>query len=105
MSSEYEHAVNALLKDVKELRADMKGVLGALHGKAKDYVEHAKESLQESVADRVERVRDAAAAVGHNCQDASKECVTKIKEHPFASVLAALGVGMILGGLLRRRHS
>ena len=104
MSSEYEDAVNALLKDVKELRADMKGVLGALHGKAKDYVEHAKESLQESVAERVERVRDAAA-VGHNCQDASKECVTKIKEHPFASVLAALGVGLILGGLMHRRRS
>ena len=105
MSSDYEHAVNALLKDVKELRADMKGVLSALHGKAKDYVEHAKESLQESVAERVERVRDAAAAVGHNCQDASKECLARIKEHPLTSVLAAVGVGMILGGLLRRRRS
>ena len=48
MSSDYEKAVDTLMKDVKDLRADMKGILSALHEKAKDYVESAKESLHES---------------------------------------------------------
>jgi ElaB/YqjD/DUF883 family membrane-anchored ribosome-binding protein len=70
MSSDYEKAVDTLMKDVKDLRADMKGILSALHEKAKDYVESAKESLHESGAEGLEQVRDAADAVGRSCQRA-----------------------------------
>ena len=73
MSSDYEKAVDVLTKDVKDLRADMKGILNALHGKAGDYLGCAKESAQ--------------------------DCITR---RPFVSVLAALGAGVVLGSLLRR---
>jgi ElaB/YqjD/DUF883 family membrane-anchored ribosome-binding protein len=72
MGNDYEKAVDTLLKDVKDLRADMKGIISALQRKAGDYVESTKESLHESVAHR-----------------------------PFVSLLAALGVGVVLGGLMR----
>ena len=72
MTRDYEKAIEALMKDVKDLRADMKGVISALHSKAGDYVDSAKESLHESIAHR-----------------------------PWTSLLAALGVGVALGGLLR----
>jgi ElaB/YqjD/DUF883 family membrane-anchored ribosome-binding protein len=104
MSTDYEKAVDALMKDVKDLRADMKSILTALHGKVRDRVESAKESLHESAAERVDQVRDAASAVGQSCQSAFSDCATKIGQRPFVSVLAALGVGVILGGLLLRRR-
>ena len=72
MSKDYEKAMDTLLKDVKDLRADMKGVIAAVERKAGDYVDSAKESLRESVVHR-----------------------------PFVSLLAALGVGVVLSGLLR----
>lgn len=72
MSTDYEKAVDTLMKDVKDLRADMKGIVSALEKKGGDYVDSAKESLCESVADR-----------------------------PFVSLLAALGAGVALGSLLR----
>ena len=62
-----------MTKDVKDLRADVKGILSAFHGKARDSVESVKESVRESVTHR-----------------------------PFVSLLAAVGVGVVLAGLLRR---
>ena len=104
MSNDYEKAVDTLMKDVKDLRADMKGILSALHGKARDCVENAKESLHESAAERADQVRAAASAVGRSCQRAVEDYAAKIGERPFVSVLAALGMGVILGGLLLRRR-
>jgi ElaB/YqjD/DUF883 family membrane-anchored ribosome-binding protein len=104
MSTDYEKAVDALMKDVKDLRSDMKGILSALHGKATDRVESIKESLHDSAAERVGQVRDAACAVGQSCQNALNDCAEKIAKRPFVSVLAAVGAGVILGGLLLRRR-
>jgi hypothetical protein len=75
MIKDYDKAMDALVSDVADLRADMKGILSALHKKVGICVDDAKDSLQESVARR-----------------------------PFASLLAALGVGVVLAGLLRRVH-
>jgi ElaB/YqjD/DUF883 family membrane-anchored ribosome-binding protein len=104
MSNDYEKAVDTLMKDVKDLRADMKDILSALHGKARDSVETAKESLRESAAERGDQVREAARAVGRSCQQAFEDYAAKIGERPFVSLLAALGVGVILGGVLLRRR-
>jgi ElaB/YqjD/DUF883 family membrane-anchored ribosome-binding protein len=104
MSNDYEKAVDTVMKDVKDLRADMKGIISALHRKAGDYVDSAKESLHESVTERVDQVRDAASAVGRGCQHTFKDCAAKIGERPFVSVLVAMGMGVILGGLLLKRR-
>lgn len=101
MSTDYEKAVDELMKDVKDLRADMKGILNALHGRARDCVESTKESLHDSVTERVDQARDAASAVGRHCRHTSQEYAAKIEDRPFVSVLVALGVGVALGGLLR----
>jgi ElaB/YqjD/DUF883 family membrane-anchored ribosome-binding protein len=102
MSNDYEKAVDTLMKDVKDLRADIKGILSALHGKARDRVDGAKESLHESVAEGMEQVRDAVDAIERRCRGGLKSCAAKIEERPFFSLLAALGVGVVLGCLLRR---
>ena len=101
MNKDYEKAVDALMKDVNDLRADMKDVVAALKAKAEDYVDDATESLHESAAHRVDQVRDAADAIRRKCHDGLKSCAAKTEEHPFASLLAALGVGVVLGGLIK----
>jgi ElaB/YqjD/DUF883 family membrane-anchored ribosome-binding protein len=103
MSHDYDKAVDALMKDVKDLRADMKDVIAAIKAKAGDYIDSAKESLHESAAHRLEQVRDTANIVGRRCHDGLKSCAVKIEEHPFISLLAALGGGVILGGLILMR--
>lgn len=101
MSKDYEKTVDTLMKDVKDLRADMKDVIAAIKAKAGAYVDDAKDSLHESAAHRLEQVRDATDAIGRRCHDRLKSGAAKIEEHPFASLLAALGVGVVLGGLMR----
>lgn len=105
MNTEYEKAVDAMKKDIKDLRDDMKDVVAAIKAKAGTYVDETKESLHESAAQRIGQLRDAADAIGKRCRDGVKGCTTKIEEHPFTTLLAALGVGVVLGGLLRRRRS
>ena len=75
MSNDYEKTVDTLMKDIKELRADMKDIMSALHKKAGYYVDSTKKSLHDSVTQR-----------------------------PVVSLLATLGVGVVLGGLLQRRR-
>lgn len=104
MSNDYEKAVDTLMKDVKDLRVDMKRIVSALQRKTGDYVDSAKESLNESGAERVAQVRDAASAVEESCRQAVQSCAAKIGDRPFISMLGALGVGVILGGLLRKRQ-
>ncbi len=104
MSTEYEKAVNSLMKDVKDLRADMKDVIAAVKAKAGTYVDDAKASLHESATHRIEQVHDAADAIGQRYHDQVKSCAAKIAERPFASVLAALGIGMVLSTLMRWRR-
>ena len=101
MSTDYEKAVNALTNDVKDLRADMKDVIAAVKAKAGSYVDDAKASLHESAAHRLDQARDAADAVRQRYDDGVKSCAAKIVERPFVSVLAALGVGLVLGRLMR----
>ena len=101
MSTDYEKAVNALTKDVKDMRDDMKDVIAAVKAKAGSYIDDAKASVHESAAHRLDQARDAADAVRQRYDDGLKSCAVKIAERPFVSVLAALGVGWVLGRLMR----
>lgn len=101
MSTDYEKAVNALTKDVKDMRDDMKDVIAAVKAKAGSYVDDAKASVHESAAHRLDQVHDAADAVRQRYDDGLESCASKIAERPFVSVLAALGVGWVLGRLMR----
>jgi ElaB/YqjD/DUF883 family membrane-anchored ribosome-binding protein len=79
-------------------------MLSVMKSKAGAYVDDAKASLHESAAHRLEQVRDAADAVRQHYDDGMKSCAARIVARPFISVLAALGVGLVLGGLVRRHR-
>jgi ElaB/YqjD/DUF883 family membrane-anchored ribosome-binding protein len=100
MSEEYQKAVDTLMKDVSDLRADMKEVISVIKAKAGGFVDEAKDCLHESAAHRLDQARDAADAFGKQCRKGLKSCAGKIEDRPFVSVLTALGVGVVLGGLL-----
>ena len=104
MSNDYEKAVNALMQDVKDIRVEMKDVIAAVKARAKSHVDDVKDSLHESAVHRFEQVRDAAADVKRNCDDGLKSCAAKIEEHPLVSVLAAVGIGVALGTLIKWRR-
>lgn len=101
MSSDYEKAVEALMKDVKDLRADVKDVIAAIKAKVGSRADDARDSVRESAAHGLEQVRDAADAIGRRYRDGLKSCAAKIEKRPFASLLAALGAGVILGALMK----
>ena len=65
----------------------------AIKAKAGNYIDSEKESLHESATQRFAQVRDAVNAVGRRCHDGLKSCAAEIEEHPFLSLLAALGGG------------
>jgi hypothetical protein len=60
MSNDFGEVVDALMKNVKDLRADMKGILSALHGKPRHCVGSARQFLHESGTEQVDEARDAA---------------------------------------------
>lgn len=93
-----------MMKDVRDLRVDMRHVISALQKRAGNCVETAKESLEESVAQRVDQARDAVSAASESCQDTWKGCVAKMGKRPVVSLLAALGMGIIVGSLIAKRH-
>ena len=101
MKDDYEKAVETLMKDVKDLRADVKDVIAAMKAKVGSRVDDARDSVHESAAHGFEQVRDAADAIGQRYRDGLKRCAAKIEERPFASLLAALGAGVILGALMK----
>jgi hypothetical protein len=74
MSREYEKAVGSLVKDAKDMRTDVNGVIGAIREEVKDCALTAKASAQ--------------------------ACITR---RPFVSLLTALGVGVAIGSMLRWR--
>jgi ElaB/YqjD/DUF883 family membrane-anchored ribosome-binding protein len=101
MKNDYEKAVDTLMKDVKALRADVQDVIAAIKAKVGSRADDASASVQESAAHGFEQVRDAADAIGRRYRDGVKSCAAKIEQRPFASLLAALGAGVILGALMK----
>jgi ElaB/YqjD/DUF883 family membrane-anchored ribosome-binding protein len=104
MKNDYDKAVEALMKDVKDLRADVQDVIAAIKAKVGSHADDARVSVHESAVHGLEQVRDAADAIGRRYRDGLKSCAAKIEQRPFASLLAALGAGVILGALMKWRR-
>lgn len=102
MTTDYEKAVDSLWKDMREIRADMRAVLSAVRANACDRVAGAKENLSVAADQRIEQFRRTADRIRLGGRQAVEKAQQKVAERPFISLLAALGVGMLVGGLLRR---
>lgn len=95
--------IDQLKSDLRTLREDFsklgKDVLSATrHG-----AESASEAARAEARKRLEQLGDAWDTTRLHGAAAKHDVERRIEEHPFASVMIALGVGVVIGKLLDRR--
>ena len=91
-------------KKIEELRHEIESLKCALTERTKatgkkaaiDFAKMASE-LNEGTGRLIDTVKPAA-------KDTADKVGKKIQERPFISICAALGAGLLLAGLARRRH-
>ena len=84
--------IAAIRKDLQTLRHDVGGASSAL-----------LDSARSGASDVAQSAADAARAVRDRSVEATRSVENKISEQPLASVGIALGVGVLVGALLRRK--
>ncbi|TAH37259.1 MAG: DUF883 family protein [Planctomycetota bacterium] len=62
-----------------------------------------QEGLKSKLQAGAERLRGLIESARERGENAARELRQEVKAHPLASVAVAFAVGLILGGLLRRR--
>jgi ElaB/YqjD/DUF883 family membrane-anchored ribosome-binding protein len=88
----------ALRDDIQQLKADLTQVRADLRNLTRDAVEAARTGVY-AARERVQAAVDAAVERG---RDNVRSVEKRIEEHPLLSVGIALGVGVLIGSLLRR---
>lgn len=92
---DYEAKIVTLETELKKLRHALAG----RDGPADD-----DSTTQASFAEAADRIKEALGGVRDTSKKAVHTVETKIQDHPWISVLAATGVGLLLGSLLFRRR-
>jgi len=104
MVTDYEKSVESMWKDMRELRTDLRGVMAALRDKASERASHVRENISQAADHRLEQLRH----VGERISDKSRLAVEKtqetVRKRPIVSILAAAGIGALIGGLLLRKR-
>jgi len=103
MAKDYERAIETLMKDVGDLRADLKAVALTLRERAGERAGDACESVRDCVEQGAERIREAAGTAVDAGKRALGEVERKVEEKPLVSLLVAAGVGIVIGCLLHGR--
>lgn len=93
-------------KELEKLRKDLdalKAQLSVLSEDGSDLLASARRKL-EAEADRlVANLKDASSTAAKKGEEIIHQAEGKISENPWVSVAATLGVGVIIGMMLRRR--
>jgi ElaB/YqjD/DUF883 family membrane-anchored ribosome-binding protein len=104
MNTDYEKSLDAVRKDVKDLHADLKAVLGAIKEGAKDKAGSVRERVEEAAERSEERVTEAVERLRKYGCNVCEQLAATAHEKPLLTILAAVGAGVILRGLLKWRH-
>lgn len=95
-----EEELDALKEDLARLRADIGDLAGVLKDLGVERAEHIRSSVEDEVRTRREALRrrlDSTRARGRKAVDDLED---QIEGHPLSSLLAAFGMGFIIGKLL-----
>ncbi|MFA6134491.1 MAG: hypothetical protein WC869_10805 [Phycisphaerae bacterium] len=103
MVSDYEQAVDNLKRDVKELREDLRAVVSAFKDGAKDRAADVRGRMKESSQKGVEYLKEAVETVQEHAAKCRAHAHEMIEKKPATVLLAALGVGIVIGSLMARR--
>jgi ElaB/YqjD/DUF883 family membrane-anchored ribosome-binding protein len=95
--------LDTLRADLAALRASLEEVTSDLLNVGKDSATIAGRRLGERTAASRERLRNAYGAARDQSARAIEGLQTTIEDRPFVSIVAAFGLGFVLGKMLDRR--
>jgi ElaB/YqjD/DUF883 family membrane-anchored ribosome-binding protein len=96
-----EHDYAQLEAEFAKLRNDVASLAEAVKDVAATEAKGVSEALLNSW-DRAKQARKASKRARKEALDAAETLQTNIEEHPISSILIALGVGVVVGMILRR---
>jgi ElaB/YqjD/DUF883 family membrane-anchored ribosome-binding protein len=100
------HDLQALRNDIAKLTQELPSVLSDVRDDslkaARDRVYRMKSDIDASLAQLSDRGRDAAKAVNDATGDVARGIEVSLREHPFAVIALAIGIGCVVGATLRR---
>ena len=90
----------ALREDLKHLRADVAALAETVVTTSRDRARAAKESAVDQARHRLEQISSQAHAARVRGMEVVDTVEREVAGHPFRSVAAVFGVGMVLGAIL-----
>ena len=99
-SSEHDYA--QLEAEFAKLRNDVASLAEAVKDVAATEAKGVSEALLNSWDSAAKQARRASKRVRKEAADVAETFQTNIEEHPISSILIALGVGVVVGMILRR---
>jgi ElaB/YqjD/DUF883 family membrane-anchored ribosome-binding protein len=93
---DYEAKIVTLETELRKLRHALAGRDG--------HADDDDSSIRANFAEAADRIKEALGGVRDTSKKAAHTVETKIQDHPWISVLAATGVGLLLGCLLSKRR-
>jgi len=94
--------VDALKSDLANLRSDISELTGALRDLGYAKAGEWRSSFEEEVDERREDLRRAMNAARERGRKAEGDFERQVGEHPWSSLLAALGIGFIVAKVMDR---
>jgi len=98
--------VEAIKDDLGQLREDMGSLMRELVAAGKLEAGEARTRVEAVFKDRIDRIQRAASDVTDRVREHGKDAIDTIENHarekPLQTIAIALGVGVLLGALLRR---
>ena len=92
----------ALEAELAKLRDDVSSLAGTVRDVASEEVQATVDAIRDRLDKAAAEARKAGRRAKAGAHDAADAIEDAIEEHPFTSVLIALGLGFILGAFLRR---
>jgi len=102
MEHDLQTELQALKTDLASLRTDLKGVVQAVKDMSNRGVEVAKATLEGEAKQLREDFRSAMEETKQRGKDSAQALGKQIEQNPYVSILAAFGLGLILGKLTGR---
>lgn len=92
-----------VMADLKALANDAEALLRATAGDASEKARETRERLAEAIEKAKATYRDLQARGIATAKEAAQKADETIRAHPYESLAVALGVGVLIGLLLRRK--
>lgn len=97
-----DRSYQTLEAELSKLRDDVASLAGTVRDVASDEVHATVDAIRERLDKAAGEARRAARRAKAGANNAAGALEDAIEEHPFTSILVALGLGFLLGAFIRR---